>query len=68
MAGNISKHFYVAAATKTCRDFVHPNLTCGEATRKALLDGVKGSLMFYFPACFVSTQLVTADNFLLIDY
>lgn len=54
MAGNISKHFYVVAATKTCRDFLHPNSTCGEATRKALIDGVRGSLMFYFPACCVS--------------
>lgn len=59
MAGNLSKHFYAAAATKTCRDFLHPNLTCGEATRKALKDGVRGSLMFYFPACFVSLESLT---------
>lgn len=55
MAGNVSKYFYAAAANKTCRDFAHPNSTCMEATKKALLDGVKGSLMFYFPACFVSS-------------
>ncbi|CAO1420549.1 unnamed protein product [Diamesa serratosioi] len=53
MAGSLSKYFYAAAANKTCRDFTHPNLTCGQATTRALLDGVKGSLMFYFPACFI---------------
>ncbi|CAO1422851.1 unnamed protein product [Diamesa tonsa] len=79
MAGNISKHFYVVAANKTCRDFVHPNFTCGEATRNALIDGIpmlfkindwnklKTWKEFFksYGKCFISGYFVTTTVFVL---
>lgn len=53
MAGNISKNFYEAAASKTCADFHHPGRTCFQAALECVRNGFLGSAKFYFPICVV---------------
>lgn len=57
MAGNISKHFYEMAKSKTCADFHHPGFTCLQSAVMCCKSGFLGSAKFYFPVCFVSNKI-----------
>ncbi|CRK88907.1 CLUMA_CG002776, isoform A [Clunio marinus] len=49
MPGTFSKSFKILIADKTCSDLVHPGLTCMEAMKLNLVDGIIGGLKFYLP-------------------
>lgn len=46
---NFSKYFHQAIAGKTCADFAHPDLTCGEVQKKIFPILLSGSCKYFLP-------------------